>query len=226
MTSYDYTQIDFKNTTQIDIIDLQNTINNSSILSAQVQYINYSEGPKNTFSVEIFFNQALSDEDQILLGGIVENYIYVSYSNISARITDSRTAGTNGGDFIAGQWNTRDLNTIAGSQNFCTLKSNQFTLIAGIYHAEISAAAFGVENHQIRLRDVTNNITVAVSPNGYTTFSNDLLNISTTVNIADVTTFEVQHQCSKTVKCDGYGRGCGFGENEIYCQVVIQNNTY
>lgn len=225
MADYIYTQADFTNSTIVDINDLQNQINNAGITSAQVEYINYSGGPNNTFSVDIFFNGTLSEADQTTLTSIVNNYVYVSYQNIMASVSDTRTPGTNGGTFTSGSWVPRTLNTIAGSQNFCTLNNNQFTLIPGTYHFDIGACACGVQNHQFRLWDVTNNVLVAVSTNGYTTGSNDFLTISEGVIISVPTTYEIQHQCVQTVADYGFGRAVGFGEPEVYCFITIHNNS-
>lgn len=226
MSNYSYTQTDFKNATQIDINDLQNQINNLALTSAQIQYINFSSGNNpGDFTADLFFNQALSSADHTALSNLIINYVYVSYANIMASISDTRSTGTNGGTFTSGSWITRQLNTIDGSQNFCTLNNNQFTLIPGIYHLEIGACACGVQNHQFRVWDVTDNILVAVSTNGYTTGSNDFLTISMSVNLSSVTTYEIQHQCVHTLVDYGFGRSVGFGLPEKYCYITIRNNS-
>ena len=46
-----------------------------------------------------------------------------------AIICDEKAAGTNGGDFSASTWTTRDLNTeIADPDSIVSISSNQFTL--------------------------------------------------------------------------------------------------
>jgi hypothetical protein len=225
MSGYTFTQDDFKNATQIDINDLQNQINGAGLTSATIQYINYSEISPGEFTIETFFSGPLSTNDLDTLTLLINDYVYVSYENILATITDTRSTGTNGGTFTAGSWVTRTLNTIAGSQNFCTLNNNQFTVIPGTYHFDIAACACGVKNHQVRLWDVTNNVQVAVSANGYTSESNDCLPMSIGININFVTTYEIHHQCVQTVPDYGFGRSVGFGSPEIYCTVTIHNNS-
>ena len=225
-SDYSYTQSDFQNATHVDINDLQNQINNLALTSAQIQYINFTEDANLTdFKVDLFFNQALSTGDHTTLTNLINSYVYVSYTNIMAKISDTRSTGTNGGTFTSGAWITRQLNTIQGNQNFCTLNNNQFTVIPGTYHFDIGACACGVQNHQFRLWDVTNNVLVSASTNGYTTESNDFLTISIGLIVESVTTYEVQHQCVKTVENYGFGRSVGFGLPESYCFITVHNNS-
>lgn len=221
MSNYTYTEADFLNANIVDINDIQNQINNLGLISAQVQYINYSVGVNGSFTVDIYFNNQLSVNDAAAVTNLINNYIYVSYDNISARISDKKDPGTNGGTFNSGMWVTRPLNTIEGSQNFCILNNNQFTLIAGNYHLEIGACACGVQNHQFRLMNVSNNSVVDVSLNGYTTGNNDFLSLAVNINITEPTSYEIQHQCVNSVINYGFGRSVGFGEPEVYCYIEI-----
>ena len=221
---YTFTELDFKNSSSVDIVDLQEKIEYSSITSAQINYINFNKIDESKFTIDIHFDNSLSVEDETLLSTLIENYILIVYENKVAILSDKRTPGTNGGTFADDAWRTRVLNTIEGSQNFCTLSSNQFTIQAGSYLIEASATACAVQNHQIRLRNITDNKTVTVSHNGYTTSTNDNLYLVSIVNINTPKTFELQHRCSKTFNNYGYGRSSGFGESEIYCRVIIHNN--
>lgn len=141
-------------------------------------------------------------------------------------ISDEKSSGTNGGTFTSGSWQTRTLNTITsfptGGTNV-TLSSNQFSVSAGTYLISARAPANDVNNHKIRLRDVTNNVTVLngsseqTSLNGVDTSS--IIDDIFTIN--NSTTFEIQHQCQTTENTDGFGNACGFGVNEVYTVVNL-----
>lgn len=218
--SVEYTQDDFKSPLT-DPYDLQCKIYDAGLTT--ISYINSLYESESAFTVSIFFTETLSSEDRALLDDLIANYTYVYYENLIATVRDSRDAGSNGGTFTSGSWVTRALNTIEGSQNFCTLSGNQFTLRPGKYQINAVTCACGVQNHQFRVYNVTDSETVAVSQNGFTMNSNDSLSVTAVVIIAANTTYAVQHQCSKTINDYGFGRGVGFGEREIYTTVVISN---
>ena len=73
-----------------------------------------------------------------------------------AIIGDQKSAGTEGGTFTSGAWQTRDLNTeISDPDGIISISSNQFTLAAGTYLVNASAPAHKVNGHQIRLYNTT-----------------------------------------------------------------------
>ncbi len=223
MEQYDYTQDDFKSTSQYDLIDLQNTIYNTGLTT--IDHIDATYDGPSSFTLSIYFTTPLTTEEKASLDAIIANYTYVYYENLIATITDSRSAGSNGGTFTAGSWVTRVLNEIQGSQNFCTLSANQFTLVPGTYQINVTTCACGVQNHQFRIYNITDSKSIAVSQNGYTLNSNDSISAVVVVTISTNTTYEIQHRCTKTVADYGFGRGVGFGEDEIYTAVTVRNFT-
>jgi hypothetical protein len=134
-------------------------------------------------------------------------------------------ASANGGTFTAGDWRTRTLNTEVDASAVCTLAANQVTLAAGVYDVRISAPAYGVFRHQIRLRDVAgggNTILVGTSERsgrdtatpdkGSTTRSH----ISGRVTLTGSEILEVQHICEQTLALIGLGMAGGSGAGEVY----------
>lgn len=138
-------------------------------------------------------------------------------------INDQKTVGTNGGTFTAGAWRTRDINTIVGNSTNVLVVSNQITLLPGYYLVLISAPAYKVGLHQIRLQNITDGITTAFGTSAIASTQGSSMTysgIETNVLVGKITTFEVQHQCTTTELNDGFGIAGGFG-NEIYTTVKI-----
>ena len=76
-------------------------------------------------------------------------------------ICDEKARNVDSGTFTSGDWRTRDLNTeIADPDGIVSISNNQFTLSAGDYLIEASAPAFSVNQHVIRLQNITASTTV------------------------------------------------------------------
>ena len=74
-------------------------------------------------------------------------------------IREEYAAGTNGGTGLVNVWNTRTLNTLRTNEIGASLASNVITLSAGTYFSEGSAPAYNSGSHQIRLWNITDNLT-------------------------------------------------------------------
>ena len=136
-------------------------------------------------------------------------------------ITDEKAAGTHGGMFTAGAWQTRDLNTVkTDTGSHASLSNNQITLAAGTYEVEISCPACTVDSHKARLYNITDSTTALV---GTTEFANSGIYtyqarsfIRGMLITDEPKVFEVQHRCSSTRKTDGFGKAANFDEVEVY----------
>jgi hypothetical protein len=141
-------------------------------------------------------------------------------------IEDQKTAGTDGGTFTAGAWQTRTLNTLVRNVGtLATLDTNQFTLPAGTYLIKGQAVAYRVISHQTRLRDITNSANVGIGVNQYSgTVVGDsdtqCSEVSGVVTVTGPTVFELQHQCGATKTTNGFGIAASFG-TEVYARVEI-----
>lgn len=162
-------------------------------------------------------NEQLRDNLEYL-GGLLQNGLIV--------IEDQKANGTAGGTFTAGAWQTRDLNTeVSDDGSHASLASNQITLAAGTYEADISAPAHWVSLHQARLQNITDGTTTLLGSSEYT--YNGIQSRSVIrgrFTIASSKVFEVQHQCSSTHSSDGLGKACSFG-TEVYTIVVFRKVT-
>lgn len=150
----------------------------------------------------------------------------MSLANSPIRLWEQEAAGSNGGTFTANAWQTRVLNQIISSDTTITLAENQFTIGPGIYEIWVSGPAYRVGNHQIRLQNMTDNITALWGTSTYSNTTNGS-QTSSIINgdlyINKLTTFQVQHMAQSTAANDGFGIATGFGNSEIYTVVKIVN---
>lgn len=135
-------------------------------------------------------------------------------------IHDEKTAGTDGGGFTSGSWQKRALNTEhSDAGGHASLSSDQITLAAGTYLAEIACPAIAVNAHQARLYNTTDAATTLVGTSSYCGNGSTQATVSTITGrftIAASKVFEVQHRCETTKATNGFGDANNFGEVEIY----------
>ena len=126
-----------------------------------------------------------------------------------AIICDEKAADTNGGDFTASGWRTRDLNTeIADPDSIVSISSNQFTLGAGSYLIEAFATAKECNRHIARIYNATSSSVVAYGMSADASSGNSDTGIATVtarVTITGNTAFEIQHWCQSTRTSYGFG---------------------
>lgn len=150
-----------------------------------------------------------------------------------AIITDTKTSGTDGGTFISGSWQTRELNNISDPLSIVTsLSSNQVTLPAGRYEIEAVSVGHLCGLNKIKIRNVTNSTDLLIGTNTLSDkalFSSDKSQISSHVNgvivLNSATTISVQHRASKTRSGDGFGLASSLGVSEIYTILKIRKLT-
>lgn len=156
--------------------------------------------------------------DTLLVGGSPVQPAEVAIFN------DTKTSGTNGGDFTSGSWQTRDLNTTQTAQSWAVLASDQVTLSPGTYLIRAEAPAYAVDTHQIRWHNVTDNTTAIIGTPMFETASGagvSLACVAGVIVVASNKTFEVQHQAQTTRAADGFGIAAGF-TSEVYTVLQIQ----
>lgn len=111
-------------------------------------------------------------------------------------LQDQKSEGTAGGGATGGSaWSTRALTIkVLDTGNNCSLTSNQFTLDAGTYEAIIRAPFYNVGGARLRLRNITDSSTVAVSENALIGNDGDYyITLLTRFTIAASKAFEVQY---------------------------------
>lgn len=142
-----------------------------------------------------------------------------------ALIEDQKTTGTNGGTCTAGAWNTRVLNTIVfDPDSIVSLSSNQITLGAGTYILKATCPAYGTNQHQTRLRNITDGSTTKMGSCHHTWASDnssDNSHLTAAFTIASSKVFEIQHRFTTSRGAGDMGLATGWGDYEVYTQVEI-----
>ncbi len=142
-----------------------------------------------------------------------------------ATIKDVKAGGSNGGTATGATWNTRVLNTLVDPDSIVTsLTSNQFVLPAGSYLIFGSAPAYAVDDHQTRIRNITDSTSTILGSNAYAAAATDGQTHSMVYGvftIAGSKTFEFQHYPNTTKATNGFGVVVSSGENETYAQLTI-----
>lgn len=140
-------------------------------------------------------------------------------------IRDEKATTTAGGGFTSGSWQTHALTTeVVDTGNHAALAANQVTLQPGTYRVTAEAVASKVDNHQIRIQNITTGTTVAFGTNSRAAAVDDDMTISTLktrFTIVGVTIIELQHRCQTTKATDGFGLANSFGGTECYASLEL-----
>jgi hypothetical protein len=148
------------------------------------------------------------------ISGVAGAHHYLEYR-------DERTANSAGDTFTSGAWQTRVLSQeIADTGTHGALASNQITLAAGTYEADIMGTAYQVDNHQLRLQNVTDASTAILGLTCRAAAADTTIGAAFAkgrFTIAAQKVFEVQHRCQTTKATDGFGVASNWTVNEVYC---------
>jgi hypothetical protein len=138
-------------------------------------------------------------------------------------IRDEKATTTAGGTFTSGSWQTHNLTTeVADTGTHAAVAANQVTLQAGTYRFKGRGMGYKVDNHQVRLQNITAGTTVAFGTNARAAAAGDDVTMSEVegrVTIVGATVFELQARCSATRATDGYGPANSFGGTEVYASL-------
>ncbi|MCX6107827.1 MAG: hypothetical protein NTY08_18520 [Proteobacteria bacterium] len=142
-------------------------------------------------------------------------------------ITHEVTNGTNAGSSVTG-WQTRPLNSKKIDTNsLVSLSSNRVTFTAGTYYCQATAPAFRANNHKLRLRNVTDNVTLIVGSSEYAYQPSIIGNTARLVGqftIAAGKALELQHYIAYARANDGLGTSVSSGEVEVYAILECWKN--
>jgi len=228
VTEYNYNENDFVSVTEGDAINLvllQENIKNDSNITTNLSYVGRTING-SSYTIILTFDDTLNAEELTVLNLIVSNYTDdPEINNTFFIVKDIKSVGTNGGTFTKGQWVTRELNYIKGSDEYVTLNNNIITLQSGSYTLFGRVPACAVNNHQARLRNITDGTYIYGSNADSSKNSMTTSDISAYISIKEQKTFDIQHRCSKTSKNTGFGKATGFESEEIYTFLTLQRTN-
>lgn len=140
-------------------------------------------------------------------------------------IKDVKSSGTNGQLISSGSYQTRTLNTSSGDTSFLvSLSSSQFVLDAGDYFIDASVPGYQINNHKAKLRNVTAGSDLIIGQSASSNSGDMTSSVSRIVGeftVAASQSLEIQHRCTQSSGRGG-GQSSGFGDDEVYTQVVIK----
>lgn len=187
----------------------------NSISTAKIQ-----DGAVTDSKISSISSSKISD-----LNTVLNNYSLKTDAQKVAYLKDIKASGVAAGAAIAATQNVRVLNNKVDPDGIIpSFGSNQFSLNAGTYKIQVSAPAYGVNTHQIRLRNITdaNDALVGNSSfaaNAYGGMSHSML--MGVIQLNATKTFEIWHYTQTGVSVNGLGTAVGSGANEVYTQVEI-----
>ena len=140
-------------------------------------------------------------------------------------IEDQKSSGTSAGTFTSGADRTRELNTVVTNEiTGASLATNQITLPAGDYYAEILAPAYRVENHKALLWNITTSTTLlsgqsADAASGANSKTDSC--VMGRFTLAGTNVLEARHRSTLSRSSNGLGRATSYGAYELYTIVKI-----
>lgn len=138
-------------------------------------------------------------------------------------VCEEQSSGTRGGTNTTG-YQTRTLNKIKINEiNGATLASNQVTVPAGKYIIWGRAPLVGVNNHKLKLRNITDSLDAIYGEQNYSSNSYVISNedhICGELELAVATTFELWHYTQTSKTDNGYGEGVSQG-TEVYSELIF-----
>jgi hypothetical protein len=227
---YTYLQDDFKNATQINVQDLHDQIVALGLTSSTFDGFGIASAEDTAnegfYCRVVFLDHLLSGGEKTTLDATINSYTYVApKTDTICYIKDVQSPGTNAGTFTSGTWQKRALNILIGNVNFAQINNSQITLQPNTYIITAKAPACDVQNHQIRLQNITDSSTQDLGTSSYT--SGGIMTYSdlyTTFTITEQKVFELQHICYLSTANIGFGKANGWSD-EIYSYVTIQKST-
>ena len=143
-----------------------------------------------------------------------------------AHLRDEKTAGTTGGTFTGGAWQTRDLNTIKSDVDgiIGSLTASEFTLDAGDYFIYARVPGFAVDRHRARLYNVSDSAVVLYGSSKFGPNSSNAGEDSEIIGsftLSGTKTLRIEHYADTTKTTYGYGVEHNHGHPEVYTEVWI-----
>jgi hypothetical protein len=140
-------------------------------------------------------------------------------------VQEQQASGTNGGTFSSGAYRTRTLNTeVLDSAGIASLSANQVTLPAGTYRAKAWAECYKVDQHNLRLQNITNSTTLIKGSTCYAgsgTAQSSHGHLSGEFTLSAQSAIELQHRCATSFSTYGFGLASS-QDTEVYANLTIE----
>lgn len=142
-------------------------------------------------------------------------------------VVEEQVTGTNGGTSTADAWTARVLNTVKFNNiSGSSLASNQVTIPAGTYYYQGSSPMRRTDDLKLRLRDVTNSVTLDLSPNLYSnssaTYEQARHEFSGTFVVAGEIDLEFQYWANVSSATTGLGEANNIDSTaEVYSELKL-----
>ena len=140
-------------------------------------------------------------------------------------VVDEKAVGTVGGTPVAAAWTDRVLNTVRVNEiSGASVAANQITLPVGTYEAFAEAPVYRGNFAKLRLRNITDGVTIMVGGNQYapTTADGSILNIvSGRFTLAATKVVSLQHYIFISQAGNGLGTPAST-EVEVYAAIQIR----
>jgi hypothetical protein len=141
-------------------------------------------------------------------------------------VADEKAAGTAGGTFTSGAWQTRTLNAVKANYiGGASLASNQITLPAGTYQISAKAPGYDVASHKAALYNVTAASYLLYGTSEYiggAAGSTTMSYIEGVFTLGSTSALELRHRSTITKATTGFGNViAGIGVSETFSVVTI-----
>lgn len=183
--------------------------------------------------VPTYVNPTNRNTGDLITAGIYNNDLVGNILHLKALhaafaiIEDQQTAGTQGGGFTSGSWQTHVLNTIASDVYglISSLSGNRFTPIAGTYRFRARGCGHLVDSFRYRIQNIVSLAVIGQSDNGRASSGAGTmpwveLEGRFTANGTD--SYELQGWCQTTRVTDGFGLAFNVSLPEIYGRIVLE----
>jgi uncharacterized membrane protein YiaA len=208
----------------IEIIDSHSNfdINYLKILSSSSNlYLNNNEVPTN--------NYIFRKKNAIIKVKKADGSWYIDYpinkSYKTAKISDVRASGTNGGPSVANAWVTRVLNTVSDPNSiliFPNDSTNSFSLYPGTYLINMRCPIFQAARSRVALFKLDTLTIEYISPSLWCQSGTQIDGIIyQEITVSNYTTYIVR-SLAATAHASGLGiAGSISGQNEVYTEILI-----
>lgn len=164
--------------------------------------------------------------NKIVTATSLVSYLRDNNPNKICHIQHRLPAGTAGGSKNSNVWEDAPINTVlVDTIGGVSITANQFNLPAGTYDIEAISVVYSIEQHQLRLRNITDSTTLALGLSLYERSSIGVGGVNKLFGrftISGTKTIALQHRSRFALAGEGWGTPHNGGEQEVYRDILIR----